>query len=107
MLFDCVNEIFDSFRPYGLSGQPFPWKVGSKAIKSQVITEQNLDKTLEKVKVKVIEWASYLCGYYGENDEFIVDKNQSFVDEYLAQVREERILRMLSEEVSSFPLLIS
>jgi len=99
MLFDCINEIFDSFRPYGLNGQPFPWKVGSKAIKSQAITEQNLEKTLEKVKTKVLEWASYLCGYYGEGDEFIIDKNQSFVDEYLAQVREERILRMLSEEI--------
>jgi len=99
MIFDCVNELLDSYRPYGLNGQPFPWKAGSKAIKALAITEENLQKTLEKVKAKVLEWAAYLCGYYGEGDEFIQDKNQSFIDEYLAQVREERILRMLSEEV--------
>ncbi|RYF99146.1 MAG: hypothetical protein EOO02_17495 [Chitinophagaceae bacterium] len=72
---------------------------GSKARKSQAVTEHNMNNILEKIKDKVLEWAAYLCGYYGEGDEFIQDKNQSFIDEYLAQVREERILRMLSEEV--------
>ena len=99
MIFDCINELLDAFRPYGLSGQPFPWKVGSKARKSQAITEQNMNNVLEKIKEKALEWASYLCGYFGERDEFIQDKTQSFIEEYLAQVREERILRMLSEEV--------
>lgn len=99
MIFDCCNDILNFFRPFGLNGVPYPWKAGSKALKTQKVTEENMIEVLEKMQTKVIDWASYLCGYFGENDEFIHDKSQSFTDEYLAQVREERILRMLSEEV--------
>lgn len=29
VVFDAVNEALDQHRPYGLKGQPFPWKVDS------------------------------------------------------------------------------
>jgi hypothetical protein len=29
VVFDALNEALDQFRPYGLKGQPFPWRVDS------------------------------------------------------------------------------
>lgn len=30
-IFDCINEIIDKHRPYGLMGQPFPYKAHPKS----------------------------------------------------------------------------
>lgn len=29
-IFDSINETIDKYRPYGLIGQPFPWKTHLK-----------------------------------------------------------------------------
>lgn len=49
-----------------------------------MITEANMGSVLEKAKEKVIEWAENQCGYYGDNDDFLNDKTESFCEEYLA-----------------------
>lgn len=99
MIFDSLNEIFDSFRPYGLAGQSYPWKANIKAAGPRTVTERTLESVLTKAKARVLEWAQYMCGYYGEKDEFIQDKTNSFVEEYLAQVKEDRLSKMLAAEV--------
>lgn len=102
MVFDCLNEVLDSFRPFGLAGQPYPWKVTIRANKPKQITEDNIDAVIEKSRARVLEWAQYLCGYYGENDEFMKDKTASFTEEYLAQIKEDRLSRMLATDVRGF-----
>ena len=99
MIFDCLNEILDSFRPYGLAGEPYPWKMSIKAAKPITIFEETIDKSMNKAKGKVLEWASFMCGYYGEHDDFIQDRTQSFTEDYLAQLKEERLSKMLAAEV--------
>jgi hypothetical protein len=99
MIFDSLNEILDSFRPFGLTGQPYPWKVSIKANRPKKITDDNLDQVLEKSRIRVLEWGQFMCGYYGENDDFIKDKTASFTEEYLSQVKEDRLSKMLSHDV--------
>lgn len=100
MIFDSLNEILDSYRPYGLVGQPYPWKISIKSNKPLPINDENMDTVLKKAKTKVLNWAKYHCGYYGDQDEFIQDKTQSFCEEYLAQMKEEKLAKMLSADVS-------
>lgn len=99
MIFDCLNEVLDSHRPYGLVGEPYPWKSTIRSNQPTPISRHNLDRLLQKAKKKVLGWATYICGYYGEKDEFIQDRTQSFVEEYLAQVKEEKLSKMLAAEV--------
>ena len=99
MVFDCLNEILDSYRPYSLVGEPYPWKTTIKAIKPTPIGIDNIDRTLEKAKKKVLNWGVFMCGYFGEHDEFIQDRNQSFAEEYLAQMKEEKLSKMLAADV--------
>jgi len=99
MIFDSLNEILDSFRPYGLVGQPYPWKISIKSNSPIPITEENMEPVLQKAEKKVLGWAKYHCGYYGDHDEFIQDKTQSFCEEYLAQMKEEKLAKMLSADV--------
>jgi hypothetical protein len=102
MIFDSFNEILDSFRPFGLQGQPYPWKTSIKSAKPRSVGEKNINTILEKARVRLHEWSKFACGYYGNTDEFIQDKPQPFVEEYLAQMKEERLSRMLANDVKFF-----
>jgi len=99
MTFDCLNEVLDSYRPYGFSGQPYPWKNTVRLTKPVPITEKNMGQLLEKAKKQVLEWAQLQCGYYGDKDEFLQDKTSSFCEEYLAQIKEDKLAKMLQQEV--------
>jgi len=99
MLFDSFNETLDSFRPYGLKGQPYPWKSNIKVAAPKPITEENMDKILEKAKEKVIEWSSSMCGFFGDKEDQLLDKTSTINEEFLAQLREERLARMLASDV--------
>lgn len=59
LIFDSMNDVLDLFRPYGLNGQPYPWKQEIKHYKIKPITEENYEDVLEMAKEKVLEWASY------------------------------------------------
>lgn len=59
------------------------------------MTEESLDFVLEKAKEKVLVWASNLCGFIHDKDDclFLLE------EEYLNQIREDRMARMLASEV--------
>ena len=99
MIFDSLNEVLDNYRPYGYNGEPYPWKSTIKAQRPKVINDSNMEDVLDKAKTKVVEWAQNQCGYYGEEDEFLADKTNSFCEEYLAQYKEDKLSRMLAVEV--------
>jgi len=69
MIFDSFNESLDSFRPFGLKGQPYPWKSNIKFCLPKPINEETMVPILEKAKEKTLQWASNMCGYIGEKDE--------------------------------------
>lgn len=60
-----------------------------------------MKQVLLKAKKKVVEWGESQCGYYGDKEEFLQDKTNSFCDEYLAQVKEDKLSKMLNTEVKS------
>ena len=94
----------DLFRPFGLIGEPYPWKKKIKHYKIKPITEDNYEDVLEMAKDKVLEWASYQCGLLIEKEEAIwasnvTGKGAIFDEAYLAQVRDEKLHNMLAIEV--------
>ena len=101
-----MNDVLDLFRPYGITGCPYPWKQQIKHYKIKPITEENYEDVLEMAKEKVLEWASYQCGLLYEKDEAlssnIMGKGAQFDEAYLAQVREEKLHNMLAIEVFFF-----
>ena len=99
MIFDAFNEALDSLRPYGLKGLPYPWKSNIKSSLPREITPGNMNKVIEKAKEKVMNWVVNMCGYFGENDEQLTDKTSTINEDYLAQIREEKLTRMLANDV--------
>lgn len=97
-VFNSFNEALDSFRPYSLKGTPYPWKCDQVAL-PHVIKEDHVNSILEKTKEKVLVWSSFMCGYLGPNDDYFGDRGQGYHDDYLSQIKEERLARLLAQEV--------
>jgi len=99
-----MNDVLDLFRPFGLNGQPYPWKQEIKHYKIKPIVEENYEDVLEMAKEKVLEWASYQCGLLIEkNNNLMVNlqnKGGPLDEAYLAQIREEKLHNMLAIEVN-------
>ena len=66
IIFDCLNESLELFRPYDIRGKPLMWKTNNKKLTFSIISEDNIDIVLRQATDKVIEWASHLCGYLNE-----------------------------------------
>ena len=99
MIFDSYNEVLDSLRPYGLKGVPYPWKSNIKYSLSREITDGNMKKVIEKAKEKVLDWAVNMCGYFGEKEDQLNDRTSTINEEYLAQLREDKLATMLATDV--------
>ena len=54
---------------------------------------------LEKTKQRVLQWCSFVCGYLGTGEEILGEGFGPLNEEYLAQLKEERLARMLAQEV--------
>ncbi|KAL4475423.1 hypothetical protein ABPG72_022058 [Tetrahymena utriculariae] len=115
-IFDTFNEALNIFRPYyTLGGPPYSWTKSEKNLILGKATSKNLNFILEKSKARVLEWGSYLCGLVNEEevqkcipleDEkgnppplSVLLENLTPQNEYLAQVREERLSKMLLTEI--------
>lgn len=59
-LFDALNEYLDILRPFGIWGQPFPWKK-TPSFEHQGSSESRSQK-LSRAADKVVEYCSYVCG---------------------------------------------
>ena len=99
MIFDSFNEALDSLRPYGLKGLPYPWKSNIKSSLPREINPGNMNKVIEKAKEKVINWVMNMCGFFGEKDDQLTDKTSTLNEEYLAHLREEKLAKMLANDV--------
>ncbi|EGR29043.1 IQ calmodulin-binding motif family protein, putative [Ichthyophthirius multifiliis] len=115
-IFDTFNEALNIFRPfYTLGGQPYLWSTSEKNLLFKKINENDLFQIIDKSNCKVIEWSTSLCGLINEEeisrniphqDEngkppslHVLLENITSSNEYLAQVREEKLSKMLLTEI--------
>ncbi|EGR30098.1 IQ calmodulin-binding motif family protein, putative [Ichthyophthirius multifiliis] len=98
-IFEAFNEALDYQRVYGLRGKPFPWKTTSEKISQKDVQIQKIDGVLNKGLEKVTEWASYLCGIIFDKEDPLLSKGFNIDEDYLAQIKEDRLARMLASEV--------
>ncbi|KAL4429918.1 hypothetical protein ABPG74_000284 [Tetrahymena malaccensis] len=98
-IFEAFNEALDYQRMYGLRGKPFPWKITHEKISEKPHSSQDIPKILQKASEKVIEWSSCLCGIIVDKEDSQFQPGIHFDEDYLQQIKEDRLNRMLSAEV--------
>ena len=60
MLFDCINESINKYRPYGEEGVPMPWTSSTRRLCSNDIL--NFEKVFNGIKDSLFKWASARSG---------------------------------------------
>jgi hypothetical protein len=58
-----------------------------------------VDLILEKSKERVLEWASNICGFIHDKEDSQFLEGLALDEECVAQIREDRMARMLAQEV--------
>lgn len=97
LLFDCLNECLDTFRIFGLKGMPLPLKNDGRVLKT--ITDSKVPNILQDASGKVIDWATFMCGFIPFKDDSFIQIPKFLDDETLTQIKEDRLIRLLTEEV--------
>ncbi|CAD8198019.1 unnamed protein product [Paramecium pentaurelia] len=86
-IFDAFNEALDYHRPFGIKGRPLPWR------KNVICRQVNLvEEALEKSSIRVVQWAETLSG-------ILLPQGSQMDNDILPQVREERLDKMLKQEI--------
>jgi hypothetical protein len=98
LLFDCLNESLDSFRVYGLRGTPLPLKNSGRVWK--IIKDLQVDDLMQRASSKVMEWGTFMCGFIPFKDDSFIQIPKFLDDETLNQIKEDRLIRLLTEEVN-------
>lgn len=103
MLFDSFNEALDNFRPYGLKGCPFPWRPNAGRIVAVQTMTQHFGEVLDRAQERVLEWAMFMCGFIPNKDDSMLG-DIVLEEDYLNQIKEDRLIKMLTCEVRKFDL---
>ncbi|CAG9331265.1 unnamed protein product [Blepharisma stoltei] len=94
MIFDAINEGLQKYRPYSLKGVPMPWSNSIRYLSNETMDP---NKAIQEVKEEVESWSMTQAGKMPTGDMVL---SSGIVDEeYMQQVREERLASMLAEEV--------
>ena len=104
LIFDALNEALDFYRPYGLKGKPYPWQTNPMKKGLDKIKEKDAEKLLKKARDKVMEWSIFLCGFMPDKEDSLLRDDLNIDEDYLNEIREDRLARMLLQEVLSFHL---
>ncbi|CAD8077002.1 unnamed protein product [Paramecium primaurelia] len=97
-IFDALNEALDYHRPYGMAGQPYVWKSDPARLQFRKKTLEEMPNILKSSQDKVLEWCHYLAGFLIDKEDCPYPKILMFDQECLAQIKEDRMIRMLSAE---------
>ena len=89
MVFDCVNEVFNYIRPFGIWGVPDPWINHSRLL----FGEGELSRVYDKAVKYIEEWAKIKGGVY-------LDRVSARDVEKLQLEREERMSSFLCFDVN-------
>ncbi|CAD8189664.1 unnamed protein product [Paramecium octaurelia] len=98
-IFDALNEALDYHRPYGMAGQPYAWKSDASRLQFRKNTISDMPNIIKSSLDKVLEWCHYLVGFLIDKEDCPYPKILMFDQECLAQIKEDRMIRMLSAEV--------
>ncbi len=62
-IYDALNQAFDEIRPYfQTSGESYDWNISDKSLSFYFITEDAIHSVFYKAQMRIIKWASSLCG---------------------------------------------
>lgn len=92
-LFDTFNECLDCQRNFGQYGRPFPWK--RTPVFHHLRSEADLKTHVEQARKKMVELSTTYCGLIIEKEDMASGIN----DEYIKQVHEDRLSRMLANDL--------
>ena len=98
-IFDAFNEALDAYRPYGLKGLPYSWKLSQPHNPSE-IGQRDINKILLKAKERVFAWCGVNCGILGTTVEMPGRGLVALNEEQINHVKEDRLAKMLSQEVT-------
>ena len=97
MVFDCINESINKYRPYGEEGVPMPWSSSTRRLCSNDIL--NFEKVFNGIKDNLFKWGTAQSGAMPSEDYCIGDQ---FDEELFAEIREKRFDPSFNF-VSNFP----
>lgn len=99
LLFDCLNEALDFYRVFGLKGQPLALRTRGR--NPRPIMGEEVPLVLTRAAQKVIEWSTFMCGFIPFKDDSFIQVPRAIDDDTLNQIKEDRLVRLLTEEVNS------
>jgi hypothetical protein len=104
VIFDCVNEILDNYRPYGLKGPPLTWSTNLRTLTYKYSEPERIDEVLFEAQDKVMSWAETEAGTLTDSETIKaapLEIRQIMTEkQFLAQIREERLANLLSNEIN-------
>ncbi|CAI2367226.1 unnamed protein product [Moneuplotes crassus] len=105
VIFDCVNEVLDNYRPYGLRGPPLSWSINPRTLTYKYSETDRIDEVLLECQEKIMAWAGIEAGTLTNSDTLLTApqeiKQVLTEQQFLTQVREERLTNLLSEEINN------
>ncbi|CAK81208.1 unnamed protein product (macronuclear) [Paramecium tetraurelia] len=99
VLYDALNEALDYFRPFGLNGYPLPWIKQPLELIQRNKKSETLQEIFQGAIKQVTDWASFLVGLIIDKPDSPFPKILMLDQEYLNQIKEERMIRMLNQEI--------
>ena len=95
VVFDCLNEIFDNYRPYGLKGPPLPWSNNLRTLTYKYSEEDRIDEIFSETRDKLLKWSLTECGTL-TNSSRLARTREEFPQ--LKIMNDQQILNHLREE---------
>ncbi|CAK82137.1 unnamed protein product (macronuclear) [Paramecium tetraurelia] len=99
MVYEAFNEAINFVRPYGIRGQPYPWKSNPLKVYQNLTTPETIDRAMGFAIAKMLKWGSFLCGFIPEKIETPQGEIIVIEDDYLNQIKEDRLQQMLEYEI--------
>ncbi|CAK56319.1 unnamed protein product (macronuclear) [Paramecium tetraurelia] len=99
MIYEAFNESINYIRPYGIRGQPYPWKSNPLKVYQNQTTKESIDRSMGFAISKMLKWGSFLCGFIPEKIETPQGEIIVIEDDYLNSIKEDRLQQMLEYEI--------
>ncbi|CAD8121249.1 unnamed protein product [Paramecium sonneborni] len=99
VLYDALNEALDYYRPFGLNGYPLPWVKQPLELIQRNKKRECLQDIFQGAIKQVTDWTSFLVGLIIDKPDSPFPKILMLDQEYLNQIKEERMIRMLNQEI--------
>lgn len=100
MLFDTLNELLDNYRLCGTSGETYPHRLLYE--RKNITTENKLVPLFEQCTDKILEWSTFMCGFFKEKEDSFLQLPTALDDEIIDQIKEDRLFKFACHEINDF-----